>query len=140
MPGPVPKRSDQRVRRNKPDVETDTIEMIGVVEVPPLGLADPHPLVEDLYCSLADSGQAQYYEPSDWEFARVMCHFLDRQVKSSKPSGQLLAVLHSMMTDLLIAEGARRRVRLEIEREQAKAQIYDVSDRFREMMVGPGSV
>ena len=134
MPGPVPKRSEERIRRNVDVVETDTVEMIGPVEVPELGLVDPHPLISDLYASLADSGQSKYYEPSDWEFARILCHFLDRQVKSSKPSGQLIAVLHSMMTDLLIAEGARRRVRLEIERESAKAQIYDVADRFREML------
>ena len=134
MPGPVPKRSEERIRRNADVIETDTVEMIGEVEIPELGIPDAHPLISDLYASLADSGQAKYYEPSDWEFARILCHFLDKQVKSSKPSGQLLAVLHSMMTDLLIAEGARRRVRLEIEREQQKAQIYDVADRFREML------
>ena len=139
MPGPVPKRSEERIRRNADVIETDTVEMVGAVEVPELGLVDPHPLIIDLYASLAESGQSKYYEPSDWEFARILCHFLDRQVKSSKPSGQLIAVLHSMMTDLLIAEGARRRVRLEIEREQQKAQIYDVADRFREMLGTEGS-
>lgn len=134
MPGPVPKRSDQRVRRNKDVVDVDTIEVIGEVEIPDLGLADPHPLVVDLYESLKDSGQARYYEPSDWEYARLTCHFLDQQVKAARPSGQLLAVLHSMMTDLLISEGARRRVRLEIEREQAKAQVVDISSMLRENM------
>lgn len=136
MPGPVPKRSDQRVRRNKDVVDLDVVEVEGDVIVPELGLVDPHPLVADLYASLADSGQSKFYEPSDWEFARLTCHFLDNQVKTSKPSGQMLAVLHSMMTDLLIAEGARRRVRLEIEREQKKAEVIDLADRMREMMSG----
>src|SRR5690606_41304052 len=80
------------------------------------------------------SGQARYYGPSDWEYARLTCHCLDQQAKAARPSGQLLAVLHSMMTDLRISEGARRRVRLEIEREQAKAQVVDISSMFRENM------
>lgn len=132
IPGPVPKRDEERIRRNKDVVETDVVEMVGEVEVPDLDLEDPHPLVADLYESLRDSGQSKYYEPSDWQQARLVCHFLDRQVRSSKPSGQLLAVLHSMMTDLLISEGQRRRVRLEIEREQQKAQVYDVAEMFRQ--------
>lgn len=132
--GPVPKRSDQRVRRNKDEVDLDTVEMIGPVEIPELDLEDPHPLIVDFYESLKDSGQSKYYEPSDWAHARIVCHFLDRQVKSGKPSGQMLAVLHSMMTDLLVSEGARRRVRLEIEREQQKAQIFDAAELFRDAM------
>jgi hypothetical protein len=132
--GPVPKRSSERIRRNKDDVEVETIEMVGEVEIPELGLDNPHPLVVDLYESLKDSGQSKYYEPSDWAHARIVCHFLDRQIKTSKPSGQMLAVLHSMMTDLLISEGARRRVRLEIEREQKKAQVFDAAARFRQAM------
>jgi len=136
MPGPVPKRSDQRVRRNKDVVELDVVEVEGEVEVPDLGLDDPHPLVVDLYESPTHSGQARFYEPSDWQAARLLCHFLNQQVKTSRPSGQLLAVLHSMMTDLLLSEGARRRVRLEIEREKAKAEVIDLADRMREMMAG----
>lgn len=134
MPGPVPKRDEERIRRNAPDIETDTVEVIGEVLVPELGLDNPHHLIVDLYESLKDSGQSKFYEPSDWEQARIVCHFLDGQVKSSKPSGQMLAVLHSMMTDLLISEGQRRRVRLEVVREQQKAQIFDAAELFRQAM------
>lgn len=132
MPGPVPKRSDQRVRRNKDEVPIEKVTAIGEVEIPELDLEDPHPLIADFYESLKDSAQSEFYEPSDWQQARLTCHFLDRQVKSSKPSGQMLAVLHSMMTDLLVTEGARRRVRLEIEREQAKGQLIDLAEMFRQ--------
>ena len=134
MPGPVPKRSEERIRRNKDEVEIDTIEMIGSVDVPELSLEDPHPLIADFYESLKDSGQSKFYEPSDWQQARIVCHFLDRLVKSSKPSGQMLAVIHSMLTDLLVSEGARRRVRLEIEREAAKSTVIDAAKLFREAM------
>src|SRR5690606_19625264 len=122
-----PKRSDQRVRRNKDVVDVDTIEVIGEVEIPDLGLADPHPLVVDLYESLKDSGQARYYEPSDWEYARLTCHFLDQQVKAARPSGELSAVYHSFMNDLLCSHGASRSVHTENERGQTQAQVVDSS-------------
>lgn len=129
--GPVPKRSDQRVRRNKPDVEIDTIEAFGQVEIPDLGLTNPHPVIRDLYESLKDSAQSRYYEPSDWQFARFTLHFANKLIRSGKPSGQMLATVSSMLTELLVSEGARRRVRIEVEREQAKGEVIDVADMFR---------
>jgi len=100
------------------------------VEVPELDMPDAHPLIVDFYESLKASAQSQYYEASDWQHARIVCHFLDSQIKSSKPSGQMLATLNSMMTDMLITEGSRRRVRLEIEREQAAGQVIDLAEAF----------
>lgn len=132
--GPVPKRSEERIRRNKDEGPVETIEIVGEFPVPELGFDDPHPMIVDFYESLKDSGQSRFYEPSDWQHARIVCHFLDGQIKSSRPSGQMLATLHSMMTDLLISEGARRRVRLEIEREQAKNNVIDVAQMFRDRL------
>lgn len=116
--GPVPKRSDQRVRRNKDGVDIDTVAMIGNVAVPPLGLEDPHPVVAEMYSSLVTSGQAKFYEPSDWAFAKYTMHFADRLIKANRPSSQMLVAVNSMMTDLLVSEGSRRRVRMEVERQQ----------------------
>ncbi|WP_246076523.1 hypothetical protein [Amycolatopsis cihanbeyliensis] len=107
---------------------------IGDVEVPPLGLDDPHPLISDFYASLAESAQARFYEPSDWQFARFTLHFADQLVKSRRPSSQMLAAVNSALTDLLVSEGARRRVRLEVEREQAKGELIDIAAMFRERM------
>lgn len=132
--GPVPKRSDERIRRNKPETPVEKIEIQGDVVAPGLGLVDPHPMIVDFYASLRDSAQAKFYEPSDWQFARVTMHFLDQQVKSSRPSGQTLATLSSMLTELLVSEGSRRRVRLEVERNQVEAQVFDVADRFKQML------
>ncbi|GAB3475335.1 hypothetical protein FB471_4487 [Amycolatopsis cihanbeyliensis] len=132
--GPVPKRSDQRVRRNRDEAPVETVTAIGDVEVPPLGLDDPHPLISDFYASLAESAQARFYEPSDWQFARFTLHFADQLVKSRRPSSQMLAAVNSALTDLLVSEGARRRVRLEVEREQAKGELIDIAAMFRERM------
>ena len=129
--GPIPKRSDQRIRRNRPDVEIETVSAIGVVPVPEFDLSDVHPLVNELFLSLKDSAQSRFYEPSDWAYAKFTLHFADVLLKSSRPSGQLLSTVQTMLTDLLLTEGARRRVRLEVERNQSEAAVLDVADMYR---------
>lgn len=113
----------------------EKIEVIGPVEIPDLGFPNPHPLVVDLYTSLSESAQSQFYEPSDWQFARVALHFADKLLKSPKPSGQMLATVNQMLTDLLVSEGSRRRVRLEVERNPgSEDNVIDVAAMFREQM------
>ncbi len=136
--GPVGKRSDQRVRRNK-NVPVDKIEAAGPVDAPELGLTDPHPIVVDLYAALPESAETQYWEPSDWQWARVQCHFLSQLLWSRKPSAQMLQTISSAMSDLLITEGSRRRVRLEIERSQSEGQLIDVAALFRKQMEQAGT-
>ncbi len=134
--GPVPKRSEDRIRRNKPDIPVEKVQAIGIVVAPPLGLDSPHPIIRDLYLSMKDSAQARFYEPSDWHYARLTLHFADLLLKSSRPSGQLLSTVQSMLTDLLLTEGARRRVRLEIERSsQSGGEVLEVADLFRQRLL-----
>lgn len=132
--GPIPKRSEERIRRNHDEVEITKIEAGGLVEQPPLGLDDPHPMITDFWDSLGESAQSKFYEPSDWQFARFTLHFADQLVRSSKPSSQMLMAVNSSLTELLVSEGSRRRVRMEIEREQAKAQVVDIATMFQERM------
>lgn len=135
--GPIPERSEQRVRRNKTGedgIATEKITAIGQVGVPELGLSDPHPLISDFYESLKASAQSQYYEESDWQFARITCHFLDQQIKAGRPSAQMYAAVNTALSNLLVSEGDRRRVRLEIERETKTGQVVDVAEFFRERM------
>lgn len=132
--GPVPKRSDERIRRNKPEVPITKIEAHGEVLQPDLGFDHPHPVIADLWYSLGESAQSQYYEPSDWHFARFVLHFADGLIKNSRPSGQMMQVVVSALSDLLVTEGARRRVRMEIERANTEASITDISDVLKERM------
>lgn len=136
--GPIPKRSDQKIRRNKEEVPVDKVTAIGSVRIPELGFDNPHPLVESLYKSLTLSAQRQYYEPSDWEYARFALHFADQLLKSEKPSAVMLASVTGMLNDLLVSEGDRRRVRMEIERNQNQdgGQVLDVADMFRQRLDG----
>lgn len=134
--GPIPKHSDERIRRNKDEGQgqVEKVTAIGAVEVPELGIDDPHPMIRDFYESLKESAQAQYYEPSDWQFARFTMHFANKLVCSGKPSSQMLAAVNAALTNLLVSEGDRRRVRMEVEREEAKGQLVDVAQMFRDRM------
>lgn len=131
--GPIPKRSDRRIRRNKDQDQPEIISAIGRVAAPPLGF-EAHPMIEDFYDSLQDSAQAQYYEPSDWEFARITLHFLNGQLLAKKPSAQMYAAINTALSNLLVSEGDRRRVKVEIDRETATEELADVASIFRERL------
>lgn len=115
LPGPIPKRSDQRRR-------TNVYEGLERVQVPdehrgpdlPLSIHDPHPLAYAWYESLRDSGQAAYYEPSDWAQAAVWTHILSDQLRQIKPSAVMIQTWSNGAAELLTTEGARRRLRLEL--------------------------
>ncbi len=134
----IPKRSDQLIRRNTPETPVTKVSAIGPVVTPDLGIVDPHPLVVDLFESLKDSAQSRFYEPSDWQFARITLHYLDKSLKQSSPSAMLLSSIDSMMTRLLLTEGDRRRMRLEVERKPTAVadNVVAISDIYREKLGG----
>ncbi|MER5312685.1 hypothetical protein ABT034_33485 [Streptomyces sp. NPDC002773] len=79
-----------------------------------------HPIATDWYLSLRDSGQAAFYQPSDWAMARYAAELMSRGLSEDRPpNGQYVAALNSVMSSLLTTEGDRRRVRIELERKQA---------------------
>ncbi|WP_280453692.1 hypothetical protein [Nocardia brasiliensis] len=63
-------------------------------------------------------------------------HFLDGLLKSPRVNGQVLSVVQSMLNDLLVTEGARRRVRLEVERGGQAAEVVDIAAMFGERVMG----
>ena len=118
MPGPVPKHSSERRRRNKTS-QAETIKLPGARVPAPRAKTTWHQTMKDWYAALSKSAQAQYYEPSDWAEARLWCDVMSRSLSSPKPvSAHLLAAFSAFSTRLLTTEGDRRRVRLEIERGQ----------------------
>ena len=139
MYGPIPKRDSERVRRNKPDVPTEVIEMPGIVDVPDLDITDPHPMIIDFYNSLAESGQSKYYEPSDWQYARMTMVFLNDLLRSNRINGNILQVVNTMLSNLLVTEGERRRVRMEVERGQTETTVYHAENYFRERFAQPAA-
>ena len=91
-------------------------------------------MIVDFWEAIVSSAQAEYYEPSDYEFARFTLHFADGLLKSARPSAQMLQGVNSALSDLLVSEGARRRVRMEVERQKTNAAVVDISEMFKERM------
>src|SRR6187431_1214208 len=131
--GPVPKRSDERVRRNAEVIPIEKLVAAGLVIAPPLALDDPHPMVVNFYDSLKESAQAKYYEPSDWEYARYVMYFINKLMRQGeKPSAVMFAAINSALSNLLVTEGDRRRVRIEVERDGQEAEITDIAAYYKE--------
>lgn len=140
--GPVPKKDAERRRRNKTTESGDSIEVMkinldevlaGEVEIP---APDPkwHPLARHFYDSLGKSGQAIWLEPSDWALAYILAESLSRDLnpqpigineETGKPvmatvplKGSSLSSYLKAFSALLVTEGDRRRLRIELERQK----------------------
>src|SRR5690349_21209022 len=114
--GPVPTRSDQRRRQNKNSDGVETRKGPAAVHVEQPAADDSwHEMARDWYESLAESGQARWYQPSDWQTARIWAEILSRQLAGGRVSAQMIAAWAGSATELLTTEGARRRARVELE-------------------------
>ena len=132
MPGPVPKRSEERRRRNKSAGPIVNAPAAVVVEQPEPS-DDWHGMARDWYVSLAASGQARFFEPSDWQQARFAAEMMSRLLGATSRSGapavngQALSAWLSMTTTLLVTEGDRRRLRVELQRGAVVDEDEDAS-------------
>lgn len=135
--GPVPKRTDQRRRENKPTIPL-TEAVAGAVSSQPPGDPSWHPLAAQWYRSLADSGQSRFYEPSDWSLAATIAESMSRDLKPqpvpvgdgivevARPiPGSSVAAWLRAMTVLLATEGDRRRLSLELKRAEQQPGVPD---------------
>lgn len=117
MPGPVGKRSDQRRRRNKPEgAQLSVAPAAPEVEVPEPSEAW-HPLMVDWYRSLINSGQSSFYEPSDWQMARLAAHIMSQELNSGElVKAATVKEFQAIANNLMTTEGARRKLRVELQR------------------------
>lgn len=140
--GPIPKRSEERRRRNKDDGPELIQASSGAPEDLP-DLPDPdalwHPIASEWYLSLRESGQAAFYQASDWAVARYAAELMSRLLMSDRaPNGQLVAALNAVMSSLLTTEGDRRRARMELERKPSAPKLASVAplDAYRDLAGG----
>ena len=134
--GPPPKRDAERRRSNDPALGPATVADGAADVVVPDADPDWHPVARMWFESLAGSGQSVFYEPSDWATAYVVAESISREfggqpivVGSGKdatvemhnlpPKGASLAAWLKAMTSLMVTEGDRRRLRLELARPPA---------------------
>ena len=107
--GPVPKRSDQRRRRNKPEADAPAVVVAMGQQVvkPPTEDRAWHPYAKDWFRALKRSGQSQFYQESDWREAKLVAWLITQELSS--PTGAragMMDVIFSradalMTTDLL---------------------------------------
>lgn len=97
------------------------------------------------YESLAGSGQAAFYQASDWATAWLLAESISRELAPQPivvgkgesaevemyrmpPKGASLAAWLKGMTALMVTEGDRRRARLELEAPTSGEEVADVSE------------
>lgn len=136
MPGPVGKRDEERRRRNKDVVATETVDVAALaahdVQIP-LADEDWHPIAAMFWESLKSSGQAIFMEPSDWSVAYLVAESISRDleeqvvgiteagdvVRAEIPlKGASLSSYAKMFSSLMVTEGDRRRLKIELERNR----------------------
>lgn len=148
--GPIPKRKAERRRRNKTDqsgnpnqpdtlvVDPDALEDVSMLDAPD---PDPnwHPLARMTYERVKRSAVRELYEHSDWAVLFIALDQLSRHlspqpvvVQSGPQAGQVVMVevpmngaalgaIFKVFGSLMLTEGDRRRLRLEVERRPGSA-------------------
>lgn len=71
--------------------------------------------LQEYYNALGSSGQSVFYQNTDWHHAYFVFEQLDAHVKSGMRSAVLFQALNSALISLLVTEGERRRVRIELD-------------------------
>lgn len=127
MPGPPPKKDSERTRRAEPASGAARHGELRPVKIPPVD-RNWHKRAQELYKSLKTSGQADYYQDSDWAYARILCDYLTRWYERGGAMDG--ANIETMMSKLGMTEGARRqtlRVELDLpEDERPDAELVAI--------------
>lgn len=144
--GPVPDREENlaRPRSRKGDEQGHKVTH-GLMRDVTIPDPDPnwHPIARMVWDGLRESGQSDFFQSSDWAFAYSLCEDLhhykmpntDRDGNEyHKRSGQMLQTIYSAMSDLLVSEGHRRRVGIELQKpeEESNPASLAVLDDYRE--------
>lgn len=120
-PGPVPKRSAERTRRNTTTESGASNEVTKGAALPytwPEASESWHSLARDWYEGLRNSGMAAYYQQSDVATAVIVANELSEYLSNTsgeRRSSMMFAAIMTAMTGLGVTEGERRRMRIELE-------------------------
>ena len=120
--GPVPKKDSMKVGKDTRGGAAEVVQIDTPLAAQPEPSEAWNPIATRWYESLAESGQALYYQSSDWQHAWIVAEIIssvfDDHEEGKKYPAMLLQTLFGEMTNLMTTEGSRRRLRLEIEREK----------------------
>lgn len=144
IPGPVPKRSEERQRRNESVIPINKLDVTNLIKASvdvPEAEEKWHPIARRWYDALSESAQCVYYEPSDWAIAYIIAESISRDLKPqvvgvSEETGEAVMAIIPLkgaslagylkaFGSLLATEGDRRRLAVEITRA-AQVDMPDV--------------
>lgn len=138
-PGPVPKRDEDRIRRNKESEDgltTKSFSMDDDVEIPHAYFFNHE--VNEMWLALRISVNVKYFEPSDWAYALWVFRQMDttyNNASNGRPiSAKLIEVYDGMLSKLLLTEADRRRLKIEANRgkKDNDGVLINAEDMFRE--------
>lgn len=112
--GPVPKRSTATARARDAKRSGTVTKGQARGGTPKAVSSKWCAAVRDLYNGCKASGQADFYEQSDWAVLWITCDLLNKQLQADRPSAQMIQTLMGTLTELMVTEGARRRLRVEL--------------------------
>jgi len=133
MPGPVANRESDLARpreRRGGDQMSVTKGELRKVSIPH---ADPdwHPIARKLWDGMKTSGQADFFQNSDWAMAYAIMDDLSLYKKSGRRSSQMAQVIYASLGRLLVTEADRRAIRIELhepETGEDEASVTAISD------------
>lgn len=144
--GPIPLRSDEkgpRHQKGEDGLEITKGRARGTKVIPAPQSHWP-PMVKAWYNSLKESGQSDFYEPSDWMHAQLIAESLAGwMTKMPKDrSAMMLDVAFKQMGALGTTEGERRRMRLELEVPEIPKESEGAAAQrmWKERLTGPATV
>ncbi len=147
----IPKRESELARprsRKGGEVKPVTRGTLKPVEVPALD-PDWHPIARRIYEGLMTSGQAEFFQNSDWAMAFSLCDDLSHYKKPyvnrdgieiHKRSPEMLKAILGGLERLAITEVDRRKVRIELhapEPEQDDATVLAIADYRTDLGLDP---
>jgi hypothetical protein len=129
--GPIPKRADQRRRKNEPEVPVQqpaaVPDELTLNCQPPAANPMWHPTAAQWYAALPMSGQAIYYVHSDWQQGYLCADAISRDLSADGGTGRLSSATINLVlrtsTALLLTEGDRRRARIELAKAKASTSV-----------------
>jgi hypothetical protein len=132
--GPIPKRDDERVRRNttgEDGLETKNFSMSDPVKIPDAFFENDE--VQGMWAALQISVNVQYFEPTDWAYAIFVLTRIDRGLAKGEPGAMMMSAWDGLLKQLAMTETERRRIKIEAHRGVQAEEETQASDYYEKM-------
>lgn len=121
MSGPIPNRSEDLSRErdanrsNRPPLKKGQMRPVSIPNAP----RDWHPTCRRLWESLKTSGQADFFQNSDWAYAYSILEDFsfqkNAQAEGKRMSSETIKTLYGGLDRLMMTEAERRKARVELD-------------------------